>query len=200
MSSNSTAEQFEAVLGIDPGLDGGWALVAPDGELLATGVMPTVKNEKSTGKIIRTVNAEGLATRLSTLTPFTAAIERVHSMPKQGVASTFKFGESYGIVLGVLGALGVTVRHLETQEWPKLLGLLVAKSSAERKRRNRLAFQSTYSALRESKPTSGEVDATLIALAYIRRRQIESRMSLNQDAEMTTKGDTEICSSSTLQQ
>ena len=37
-----------------------------------------------------------------------AYLEKVHSMPGQGVVSTFSFGENFGWWQGVLGSLGIT--------------------------------------------------------------------------------------------
>ncbi len=49
--------------------------------------------------------------------PDFAAVERVHSMPGQGVASTFTFGLGYGRVLGALEALGVPTVLVEPRAW-----------------------------------------------------------------------------------
>ena len=46
-----------------------------------------------------------------------AMIEKVHSMPKQGVASSFKFGKNYGFLLGCLTALEIPFEHVTPQRW-----------------------------------------------------------------------------------
>ena len=48
--------------------------------------------------------------------PF-AVVERVHSMPRQGEASTFSFGCSFGVVLGVLGAMGIPFELVAPKVW-----------------------------------------------------------------------------------
>jgi len=48
-----------------------------------------------------------------------AVVERVASMPKQGVSSTFKFGVSVGIVHGVLAACGVSLKLVTPAEWKR---------------------------------------------------------------------------------
>ena len=53
-----------------------------------------------------------------------AMIEQVHSMPKQGVASSFKFGRHYGFLLGVLTALGIPYQTVTPQKWQKAMGCL----------------------------------------------------------------------------
>lgn len=52
-----------------------------------------------------------------------AVVERVHSMPRQGVASTFKFGQAYGTVLGAFGALRVPIVSVTPQRWKKDYGI-----------------------------------------------------------------------------
>jgi len=53
-----------------------------------------------------------------------AVIERVHSMPKQGVASSFKFGRHYGFLRGLLVAYGIPFVEVNPQTWQKALGCL----------------------------------------------------------------------------
>ena len=48
-----------------------------------------------------------------------AAIESVHSMPRQGVATTFTFGKNYGIVLGMLMAYGIPYVEVAPRVWQK---------------------------------------------------------------------------------
>lgn len=64
--------------------------------------------------------------------PSVAYVEKVHSMPKQGVASTFKFGVNYGILLGLLGVFGCEVVSVTPQTWKKDLGLIKAEKDAGR--------------------------------------------------------------------
>ena len=52
-----------------------------------------------------------------------AAIEDVHSMPNQGVASTFTFGYNAGILLGVLAAHNIKILKVRPNVWKPALGL-----------------------------------------------------------------------------
>ena len=45
------------------------------------------------------------------------AVERNHAIPGMGAASAFTFGRSYGILLGVLAAIGVTPVIVRAQDW-----------------------------------------------------------------------------------
>ena len=46
-----------------------------------------------------------------------ACVERVHAMPKQGVASTFSFGMNFGWILGVLDAFEISYQLIEPRKW-----------------------------------------------------------------------------------
>ena len=53
-----------------------------------------------------------------------AMIEKVHSMPKQGVKSSFTFGQGYGFLLGCLTALEIPFEYVTPQKWQRYLGCL----------------------------------------------------------------------------
>src|SRR3954447_24131652 len=93
------------ILGIDPGISGAlgfYCSASPD--QAAAEDMPVAGGE---------IDTVTLARRIAQRRPVAAVVERVSAMPKQGVASTFRFGTAYGAVRGVLGALQVPV-HLVT--------------------------------------------------------------------------------------
>jgi crossover junction endodeoxyribonuclease RuvC len=48
-----------------------------------------------------------------------AVLEKVHSMPGQGVSSTFKFGESFGWWKGALDAINIPYDLITPQRWQK---------------------------------------------------------------------------------
>lgn len=49
-------------------------------------------------------------------------IEKVNAMPGQGVSSTFSFGMSYGIIIGILSRYG-KINFVTPQKWKKYFGL-----------------------------------------------------------------------------
>lgn len=103
-----------AFLGIDPGKSGAWAVVFPDGSADAAPV-PLAGNEIDAGRLAETFAAwdQNLNGRLL------AVVEKVHAMPKQGVSSSFDFGKSFGIILGILGALKISYRLVTPEAWKK---------------------------------------------------------------------------------
>ncbi len=54
----------------------------------------------------------------------TVFLEAVHSMPGQGVASSFKFGKGYGFLRGVVTALKYPLYDVTPQKWQKALSCL----------------------------------------------------------------------------
>ena len=119
------------ILGCDPGQTG--AIAAYDGTII-TGLidMPTMARLHGSG---RQVDPYTLATEILDLCAgrnATVVIEAVSAMPGQGVSSMFRFGESVGVVLGVLGALQMPVRWVTPQRWKKAAGIVGKDKDAAR--------------------------------------------------------------------
>jgi crossover junction endodeoxyribonuclease RuvC len=51
-------------------------------------------------------------------------------MPKQGVTSTFNFGENFGWIQGVLDAYGVPYELVRPQKWKKEFSVTADKNSS----------------------------------------------------------------------
>lgn len=63
---------------------------------------------------------------------FVAVLEAVHAMPDQGVSGVFRFGESYGVLRGVLGALNIPIVDVAPAVWKRHHGLLKTEKDAAR--------------------------------------------------------------------
>tara|TARA_R100001129_G_scaffold173313_1_gene144685 strand:+ start:2919 stop:3368 length:450 start_codon:yes stop_codon:yes gene_type:complete len=111
------------VLGVDPGLTGAIALVG-DG-YLAVRDIPTAGEKRR-----RVLMAAELAGIIKAWDPDTAVIEKVHAMPKQGVSSSFRFGQALGVVEGALGALLIPTEYVTPQSWKKHYRLTAHKEDA----------------------------------------------------------------------
>ena len=84
------------ILGMDPGISGGVAVVDSRTMRITTGFrMPVFKEGKK-----KAVSPNHLA-RLTPVPVHHAVVERVHAMPGQGVSSTFSFGRSFGTAVAV---------------------------------------------------------------------------------------------------
>ena len=65
------------------------------------------------------------------------AIEKVGSMPGQGISSTFNFGTNWGFVRGMCYAFKIPVQLIPSQTWKRAFSLNLSKdySKAEKKAR-----------------------------------------------------------------
>ena len=106
-------------LGVDVGNNGALALVV-DGVLESVVDMPVVEIKR--GKTIkRQVSAQALVGIIKEMNPTQAAVEKVGSMPNQGVSSTFAFGRSAGVIEGVLAALQIPVSYVQPAVWARTM-------------------------------------------------------------------------------
>jgi crossover junction endodeoxyribonuclease RuvC len=111
------------LLAIDPGSVSGAYAAFFDGSPPEVGDLPVVNKQ---------VNAASLATLVRNLAPEAGLVENVASMPKQGVASTFRFGVGTGIVHGVLAGANVPFELVAPTVWKKRLGLVGRDKEAGR--------------------------------------------------------------------
>jgi len=157
--SNAIVQGQGMIIGIDPGISGAIAFFDNFGKLISVHDFPLIK-EGSHNHI--NAHALSLMIKRKVLIPqlAVAKVESVHSMPGQGVASTFKFGRSYGTILGVLGTLGVTVELITPQKWKKKHGLVKKDKDASRI----LAAELYPLAPLDRKKDHGRADAILIGL------------------------------------
>jgi crossover junction endodeoxyribonuclease RuvC len=153
------------VLGIDPGKSGGWALVN-NGDLIGFGLMPTVDVPKGRGKA-KILSPHLLVQALSfgPFAPDHAYIEEVHSMPKQGVASSFDFGKSFGIAIGVVAAMGYPTTFIRPQQWRKVSGIKATGDVKAGSQARALDLWPVSAAVFEKKKNEGIWEAALIARA-----------------------------------
>jgi crossover junction endodeoxyribonuclease RuvC len=105
------------IIGIDPGLDGGIAII--DGNAIE--LLETIPTQPKTGFIKRQVNTFELARILRPFKDSFCYLEQVASRPGQGVGSVFSFGDTYGSIRGVLGALEIPVYTVTPNAWKKTL-------------------------------------------------------------------------------
>lgn len=104
-----------------------------------------------------------------------AVVEQVHSMPHQGVASTFSFGTNYGMILGALEAIGIPYSTVTPGKWQKFICEAVDKAPNTK--------QMHYNAARRLFPNmdfrrsercktydDNKVDATLICEYAVRKQ------------------------------
>lgn len=112
-------------VGIDPGQSGGMALLT--GRTIISAVMP--ESDLDVWRWLDSVAEKNPERHAWGINVF-AVIEKVHSMPKQGVASSFTFGRGVGFLHGCLTAAGIPYEAVPPQTWMKALGIPPRKKSA----------------------------------------------------------------------
>lgn len=148
-------------VGIDPGLDGAIARIWPDGDLHVLDT-PTLMVGKK-----RQLDYARASRWLDPLPhhPYFVCLEKVHSMPKQGVASSFNFGVGFGIWLGIIGALRLRHELVTPQRWKKLMMDGMPKEKDASRQRAQQLFPEAELHLKKH---HGRADALLLA-EYLRR-------------------------------
>lgn len=184
-------------IGIDPGKTGAIAIISPSGiKLIDCPVIETetkVKSKKPNLTLIDQLVDKGTVkskakpkakpkTKITTKSSpalmaselaqsitsnSIIAIESVHSMPGQGVRSTFDFGMNFGIWLGVIAALNIPMELVTPQEWKKHYGLIGKDKDASRIIAVQLFPQMAMEL--KLKKYNGRAEALLLA-EYLRRK------------------------------
>lgn len=122
------------IIGVDPGASGAIAILKDNGKLVHVFDMPSVE-VISGGKAKKRVSPEMLAAELRLYADqgAVAYVEQVGAMPGQGVSSMFAFGQSFGIVLGVMGGLAIPCQTVTPSKWKKDLKLNGGKDASRAK-------------------------------------------------------------------
>lgn len=118
------------IIAIDPGLSG--ALVSLDitsGQCLDYLLMPAIQVGKS-----KRLNGASIASWLDEWKPEHAFLEKVGSMPKQGVSSTFTFGHAAGFIEGLITGAKIPITLVPPPTWKKHAGLIGTEKDASRSR------------------------------------------------------------------
>jgi hypothetical protein len=104
------------IIGIDPGsVSAAYAILDDeDFRIIDVDDVPVVD---------RQVDAAGWSQIIDFWEPDRAVIENVSAMPKQGVASSFRFGMGCGLIRGVLVASEVPITQVTPSKWKKDMGL-----------------------------------------------------------------------------
>ncbi len=105
-------------LGIDPGLSGAWGMIDHHGCYWSCGDM-----HHDTEGILDTERIWDEMCQARDRLDTKVFIEKVHSMPKQGVSSTFKFGMAFGGALSLARRFKTEVVMVTPQLWKKTLVL-----------------------------------------------------------------------------
>mgnify|MGYP001584058964 FL=1 len=176
-------------MGIDPGLDGGIALIDGEGKVVLLSVMPTLLTGKG-GK--RTLNIVALRKILLGNVEFVGdfepadliCLERQQPYPSQGGVSNFTTGLGYGILLALIEGVW-PLEIVGPKAWQKFYGIAGGEGQ-DVKAQALLVGRGLYPNIdfratpRCKKAHSGLVDALLIARYGLSRHpaaQVEAKLA-----------------------
>jgi hypothetical protein len=142
------------IIGIDPGLSGGFAI-------LYANVSPlTCKMPETESDLLDHLEAAAVITG-----PVYAFVEKVNAGPKMGSSAAFKFGQNVGCIRMAVLAAGIRLEYVTPQKWQKEFGLIVkgrglGQDDTSKKNRNKARAQELFPG---TKITHAIADALLIA-------------------------------------
>lgn len=136
-------------IGIDPGISGALGVIGPDGAY----AIPFDEDDYID------------ALRACTMADYTphAIVEHVGAMPKQGVASTFKFGTNFGWIQGVLAALEIPYELVRPLKWKREFSCTSDKNTSIAVAKRMFPTVSLLATPRCKKPHDGMAEALLMA-------------------------------------
>lgn len=156
---------MKKIIGIDPGFSGAIAVLDPANDRTHVYDMPTLESGKRTeinlAQLVEILRSECRFDNGGVL----VVLEKVGAMPKQGVSSTFRFGEGYGAIKGILAALAVPYELSTPQAWKRVMMNGMPKEKDASRLRAIQLFPDVDLSLKKH---HGRADALLLA-EYARR-------------------------------
>jgi Holliday junction resolvasome RuvABC endonuclease subunit len=104
-------------LGFDPGFSGAWGMIDHHSNFVGCGDMVNNGSYILTDEVMAEINQARNGDDMEVV------IELVASMPKQGVASTFKFGMAFGATIALAERIRCPFHFVTPRIWKKALGL-----------------------------------------------------------------------------
>lgn len=139
-------------IGIDPGQSGAMAVI--DGEYASAVTF-------SESAYLNTLR--GLDARRAIGCSMFAIVEHVGPMPKQGVTSTFKFGQNFGWIQGMLYAMNIPFELVRPQKWKKMFSCTSDKNTSISVAQRLFPNVPLFATPRCRKPHDGMAEALLMA-------------------------------------
>ena len=147
-------------IGIDPGASGGIAWIDEDGNADAFGF--TRKTEGEIADMCKMLDNGTL------LHETVATIEWVHAMPSDGKTQAFAFGQSLGLLRGMMAMTSIPLGKVDPMKWKRHFDLIVPRDKAlteskHKTRKKNLDKAKSIDLFPSLKITHSLADALLIA-------------------------------------
>jgi crossover junction endodeoxyribonuclease RuvC len=148
------------VLGCDPGIHGGLALIEIDGDVCR--VIDAIDIPTIGTKAKERVNVHAVQEWILQHGPHRAFIERGQAMPRQGASSGYKFGRSVGAIEAVIALCAIPHEIIEPATWKRTLKLKGKDKEGARQKALQLFPQASHLLARRKDHQRGEA----MLLAY----------------------------------
>lgn len=147
------------VLGIDPGLTGGLAIVTGDRDVRAR--LVEAIDVPCEGEGPKREVSPSVLDFISKHKPDAAYIERAQAMPDQGSSSGFIYGKAYGALRMAVRGMRIPLTTIESTAWKKAHSLI--KTGKEDSRLRALSLLPEGADFLARKKDHGRAEAALIA-------------------------------------
>lgn len=164
------------IAAFDPGITGSCAVY--DGEKVTVYDYPIYTITRKTKKLGKPVTTNRnhydipkLVELIRGLGADVAIIEEVSARPNDGAVAAFSFGRGYGLLLGILTALGVELHTVRPAIWKKAVGLPTGSTKND----SRLLALKLFPELSEDlklKKNEGRSEAALILYSHLIKRKL----------------------------
>ena len=156
------------IIGIDPGLSGGIA-VLNNNKVIELFDMPVMADGKKNKKQLNSALLAKLIKESTSNTSESAVIvEQVNAMPGQGVTSMFNFGQTFGAIKGICATLELPIFFVRPSKWKKHFELI--NSSKDASRTKAIEMYPHLAEKLSKKKDVNKSDAILIARFYCETR------------------------------
>ena len=156
------------IIGIDPGLSGGIA-VLDNYKVLDLFDMPVMADGKKNKKQLNSaLLAKLIKESISNNSESAVIVEQVNAMPGQGVTSMFNFGQTFGAIKGICATLELPIFFVRPSKWKKHFELI--NSSKDASRTKAIEMYPHLAEKLSKKKDVNKSDAILIARFYCETR------------------------------
>ena len=156
------------IIGIDPGLSGGIAILE-DNKVKGMHDMPVMADgKKNKRQLNNALLVQLLKDNIKSIEDTVMVVEQVNAMPGQGVTSMFNFGQIFGAIKGICAALGLPIFFVRPAKWKKHFELI--NSSKDASRTKVIEMYPSISDKLSKKKDVNKSDAVLIARYYSETR------------------------------
>lgn len=164
------------IVGIDPGKNGGIAMLNQDGIVINVEKMPETPQDLYNHLVALVAHAASTASQMEE-PRVVVYIEKVGGIPGQGASAAFSFGKGCGHLEMALLALKLPTNDITPQKWQKMYQVgssSITKSTAAEKKEHKLRLKAKAQSLFPQlgkKITNATCDALLIA-EYGRKQEV----------------------------